>query len=154
MHPSIHPSIHLSIYPVFAMTSQQYKDYKFLFAARDGNIAAIKSALKKGANINAKTDTAGPALFYAAINGNKAGLQFLLNVPGVEVDMKEPSMGFTAVHSAATRGHVDCLRLLIDAGADVNSESQLHNGTPLRAMWNNGMHEAVAGCWGGGEPTQ
>merc|ERR1719484_38979 len=56
----------------------------------------------------------------AASQGMRDATAFLLAVPGVELDRAAHSGG-TPLMFAAAGGHLETLRLLVDAGGDVNA---------------------------------
>ncbi len=65
-----------------------------------------------------------PAWFKAAYDGDIATLKALL-AQGVDVNSWEVTathQGVTALHQAASNLHLDCVRLLIESGADVNAD--------------------------------
>ncbi|WP_238551814.1 ankyrin repeat domain-containing protein [Candidatus Symbiobacter mobilis] len=83
---------------------------------------------------NAKDET---ALMYAAMQGNVAWCATLL-ARGAAVHKP----GWTPLHYAATRGHVDVIRLLLSEGARINAVSP--NGTtPLMMAAYYGTTDAV-----------
>ncbi|KAH8043706.1 hypothetical protein JL720_17329 [Aureococcus anophagefferens] len=67
------------------------------------------------------------ALMSAASQGMRDATAFLLAVPGAELDRAAHSGG-TPLMFAAAGGHLETLRLLIDAGGDVNA------GSPARGL--------------------
>jgi ankyrin repeat protein/tellurite resistance protein len=91
------------------------------------------------------------ALWAACIEGVGANVQDLLGV-GADVNMTVPwldhdptAVGDSPLNAAATRGHTECARLLIDAGADVNRNSPPEGGQfPLLMAAENGHQEIVS----------
>jgi hypothetical protein len=65
-------------------------------------------------------------LIYAAANGHADAVEMLVAtdgdgvMPAVSVNKGSEQNGWTPLYMAAKNGHVDCLRLLVDAGANVN----------------------------------
>ena len=80
-------------------------------AAEDGNAELLKTLL------NVSTD------------GNTDCLLKLLGI-STDVNVRRVDNGNTPLHYAAHFGHEDCVRLLIEKGADVNSQN-LNHTTPL-----------------------
>ena len=58
-------------------------------------------------------------VFKAASEGHAKCLEFLLENKG-KVHWREPGDGYTPLHMAVHGGHEDCLKILIEHGADVN----------------------------------
>lgn len=79
-------------------------------------------------------------LEYAAVFGNLSEVVELAR--GVDID--EPGVcGYTALHGAAENGHLDVIRLLLEAGASVNPA--LNSGhTPVDLADLAGKPEAAA----------
>ncbi|NXU70112.1 CTTB2 protein, partial [Oreotrochilus melanogaster] len=68
-------------------------------------------------------------LHQAASQGNVTLLSMLLNEEGLDINYSCED-GYSALYSAATNGHTDCVRLLLTAGAQVDAADK--NGfTPL-----------------------
>jgi hypothetical protein len=62
----------------------------------------------------------GTVLHWASFMGHVRLLTLLLKDPKVNI-MKAEGVGLEALQYAVWNGHSDCLKLLLDAGADVNS---------------------------------
>lgn len=71
-------------------------------------------------------------LFESAIRGNTVTLRSLIN-RGLHPNAICDS-GATPLHMVAELGHVDCLRDMISAGANVNSALAANRTTPLPGM--------------------
>jgi uncharacterized protein len=86
----------------------------FVFACMHGHIDAAKLLLEKGAEINAIPggfDYAGTGLHYAALNGHRPMVEFLLT-HGADRNIKDTKVGSTAAGWAEHGGHNDLLDLL------------------------------------------
>lgn len=86
----------------------------FVFACMHGHIDAAKLLLDKGAEINAIPggfDYAGAGLHYAALNGHRAMVEFLLS-HGADPNMKDTKVGSTPAGWAEYGGHPELLDLL------------------------------------------
>lgn len=68
-------------------------------------------------------------LAWASMKGYEGMVKLLLKVKKIEPDIR-CSRGRTALSYAAEQGHVEIVRLLLEAGADPNSQDQLQR-TPL-----------------------
>ncbi|PWU08986.1 MAG: hypothetical protein C5B51_06815 [Terriglobia bacterium] len=108
-------------------------------AARSGNVEAVKALLEHGADVNAKESYRGQtALMWAAAERHAAVVKLLLEhgadwkVLSLERDNKMPKLsaassvtpmargGLTAFHFAAREGDIECGRVMLDAGVDIN----------------------------------
>ena len=75
------------------------------------------------------------ALVGAAFYGKKDMVSFLIQ-KGVDVNgYPDVSSGFhfhaTALHQAVYSGSLDCVKLLVDAGASLDAKDKVYKGTPL-----------------------
>lgn len=86
----------------------------FVYACMHGHIEAAKLLLEKGAQINAIPggfDYAGTGLHYAALNGHRSMIEFLLG-QGADRNLKDTKVGSTAAGWAEYGGHPELLDLL------------------------------------------
>lgn len=86
----------------------------FVYSCMHGHIDAAKLLLEKGAEINAIPggfDYAGTGLHYAALNGHRAMVEFLLQ-HGADREAKDTKVGSTAAGWAEYGGHPELLDLL------------------------------------------
>ncbi len=86
----------------------------FVYACMHGHIDAAKLLLEKGAEINVIPggfDFAGTGLHYAALNGHRPMVQFLLD-HGAHRDVKDTKVSSTAAGWAEHGGHTELLDLL------------------------------------------
>eukprot|EP01087_Luapelamoeba_hula_P001573 TRINITY_DN1128_c1_g1_i1.p1 TRINITY_DN1128_c1_g1~~TRINITY_DN1128_c1_g1_i1.p1 ORF type:complete len:733 (-),score=148.10 TRINITY_DN1128_c1_g1_i1:54-2252(-) len=77
----------------------------------------------------------------AAASGNLARLREIAAVPGVDINAADYD-GRTALHLAAEEGKEDCVRFLIERGAEINALDK-RQSTPLRGAIVN-HHENIA----------
>ena len=107
-------------------------------AAKEGDVAKIRTLLNKGAQVNARSKGGFTPLHDAALNGHVEAIRVLLEA-GADVNARAED-GDTPLHQA-TR-HVEAIRALLRAGADVNPRDK-GEFTPLHfaAFW--GRVEAV-----------
>ena len=108
--------------PTNGMTQAQLDD-GFLGAALENDVEEICEYLRRGANIEIRTDQVGrphhtTALMIAGRN-NYLDLARLLLSNGADVDSTgDLAGGWPALHYAAYAGHADVARVFLDAGAN------------------------------------
>lgn len=98
-----------------AAYAQDLKE-QLLNAARKGDAQAVKAALAKGADVNAKTEYGATALSFATDRGHIEVIKVLLD-NGADVNVKDTFYQATPLIWAAQKGHVEVLKLLLDKGA-------------------------------------
>jgi uncharacterized protein len=93
-----------------------YEETALQMALYYGHMGISDILLAAGAHVD------GRDLWYASCAGHEGILHTLINVEaGVDVNMKR--YGETALEIASRRGHTKTVRMLLDAGADVNEGS-------------------------------
>jgi uncharacterized protein len=98
----------------WAQDRQGIVNNAFVFACMHGHIDAAKLLLEKGAEINdipGGFDFAGTGLHYAALNGHRPMVEFLL-AHGADRNIKDTKVDSTAAGWAEHGGHNDLLDLL------------------------------------------
>jgi len=89
-------------------------DNAFVYACMHGHIEAAKLLLAKGAQINSIPggfDYAGTGLHYAALNGHRPMIKFLLD-HGADRNIKDTKVGSTPAGWADHGGHPELRDLL------------------------------------------
>ena len=111
--------------------TQAQLDYEFLGAVLENDLEEVCNYLRRGANIEIRTDQVGrphhrseesaTALMIAGRN-NYSDLARLLLSNGADVDSTGglAGGGWAALHIAAYEDHADVARVLLDGGGDVN----------------------------------
>jgi len=110
-------------------------------AASRGDREAVKTLLKKAADVNAAQGDGMTALHWAAMKGD-AELAQMLIVAGANVRATTRLGTYTPLYLASQQGHAAVIRALIAAGTDVKAGTP--NGTtPLMVAAASGEVEAV-----------
>lgn len=111
-----------------------------MWAADKGHTDVVRLLVNHGADQKAKTNTGWTALRYALQSGNADVVNLLKGQ--VKIDDLDND-GFSDLHRAASGGQADRVRLLLDAGADVNVRQGTFKGTPLQYAASEGHAEVV-----------
>jgi hypothetical protein len=119
-------------------------------AAREGDLARLKSLLDSGADPNRRDGNGNSPLVEAVAAGQAAAARALV-VAGANPNLTS-SGGRTPLIAAAIGGRVEIARLLIAAGADLNI-AERGAGTPLEAAEREGHAEMAALLRGSGART-
>jgi len=130
---------------VFGCTPSHFRDDDLQAlhnAARSNNIAALELLIKKVGNVDA-TDSQGRTLLYcSSLNGYLDFVKVLLKKgadPLHKVSWKDDQ---SALHASAAQGHIEVMKLLLDAGVNVDIETG-HGETPLMYAARNTRPNAV-----------
>ena len=107
-------------------------------ALREGSIKTFEALVKHPKiNLNVKNQHGESALMLASLKGHLPMAKLLIQR---EADINHP--GWTALHYAASGGHTEIIRLLLDESAYIDAESP--NGTtPLMMAARYGNSKAV-----------
>jgi ankyrin repeat protein len=132
-------------------------------AASNSNLEMVQALLAKGADVNARAENGWVALMAAAEKGDFGVVQALLakgadanarlangrtelvfssQYGGVVVNKVRVDQGFSALMLAARNGHLEVVRLLLAAGADVNAKSS-NGDTAMMVAAGKGHTEVV-----------
>lgn len=82
------------------------------FAAKYGHLRAVKWLIKAGADINRKTNDLSCPL-YAAVDGGHKDVIELLVRNGAEVNGTYSLSGWSCLHQAVYKGHIEIVRYLV-----------------------------------------
>jgi ankyrin repeat protein len=130
-------------------------------ASRTGNVDAIRVLLSHGADVNARESWHGETALMWAVAQRHALAARELIAKGADVNARStvnrwerqqsaeprekwlPLGGLTSLEFAARQGCVDCIPVLLQAGADVNAADQ-DGITPLLSAIINGHYDSAA----------
>lgn len=110
-------------------------------SARTGDIAALRSQLAVGAEVDARDAEGRSALHLAAATGSTDAARELL-AAGADVNATDQN-GDTPYYVAALARHAELAGLLLDAGAD-RVGTRAYGGTPLIAIAERGWVDVAA----------
>ena len=104
-------------------------------AVRRDSMNGIKTALKAGANIDAKGPGGQTPLMHAVLNGKKNAVKYLLKKEA-DTSIGEKD-GYTCMHGAGFQGRYEIAQILIDRGIDPR-DKHTDGFEPIeRACWGN-----------------
>ena len=104
---------------------------RFYYLCCNGDLKGVRAALKDGLDVNSEFHEMR-GLMAAVIYGRNAVVCLLLKQEGIEVDivgayLDDQHRGLSLLMVAVERDNVDCVKLLIDAGADPNIKDPPHD---------------------------
>jgi len=113
------------------------------FSVTRGKLRLTRQLLKGGADPCLRERCDVSALHLAAMEGDVQMLQMMLGECGINVGI-EDVYGRTAVYTAITSRKVQSVRVLLDAGEDINRRTYVHSGrTVLSFAVSRGETEIV-----------
>lgn len=116
------------------------------WAAFSGKKDLVQLLLNAGATVEAEQPEDGyTSVSTVAQNGNREIMELLLSAGGKSVLNDFDYSYRTPLMWAAEKGDIEIVRILIDAGADVNAFNEIHPGTNalLEAVKRGGSYEMV-----------
>lgn len=105
------------------------------------NLAVLDYLLVHGARVNQKDYYGLTALHHAALRGNTAATQTLINREEISLEATD-KQNMTPLHTAAIYGHAGIVRLLVESGCNVRCKDD-DSGTPLQFASAEGNLEIV-----------
>src|SRR5215204_4078103 len=100
-----------------AQDAKQALNEQLYEAARKGDVAEVKAALDRGADVNAKFRYGATALFKAAERGHTEVVKLLIE-RGADVTVKDTFYGATAISWALQKGHTGVVRAILAKSAE------------------------------------
>lgn len=115
-----------------------------LKAANDGDLKMLRAALKRGTPVDVKSKRGFTALGLAASENHLEALKILI---AAKADVNAEYWGRTWLHWSSMSGQMEVVKLLLDAGAKVNTTYHEDSGaggeTPLIGAAREGRTEIV-----------
>ena len=111
------------------------------WAARYGNLPAVRALLKSGVDVNTDLFDDFTPLHCASHQGHMPLVKALIEA-GADVKKKDKH-GYTSLHQAAIKRHAPVITELIKAGADVNATDD-YGSAPLHYAVQGGDEDCVA----------
>ncbi|HET7783683.1 ankyrin repeat domain-containing protein [Pseudarthrobacter sp. CC4] len=109
--------------PALSAGEQAQLDQDLVTAAKANDVPLVRELIRRGGNVNAKDALQDSAFLYAGAEGFNEVLGLTL-AAGADVASTN-RYGGTALIPASEHGHVDTVRILIDAGVPVNHVNNL-----------------------------
>ena len=136
---------------VFTQTAVGDINSEFITAATEGQIETLKSLIQRSANIRSDGQTALISAAFSALERQGQGGSYdgqieavkILVSAGVDVD-EHVDNGITALMLMAILGQADAVRVLLDAGANVNAVASVDGSTALIFAVYGGTTEIVS----------
>jgi hypothetical protein len=138
---------------VWHCSSREKLDWALLLAAKAGQLARVRALLWRGARVGVQDGLGQTALHAASFAGHTSIVRALLASPwgfdGEALDAAWGAVrdsldaldenGYTALTLASLRGHLDVIKLLIEAGADYGALGveglHQHTSAPPSPRW-------------------
>lgn len=131
--------------PEFLNQRDYYNDTPLQTAVAADNLSLVEFLLQQNADPNAEVDDGYTCLFTAIDSDEHDSIAVAKLLIGADADIHAiGTNGWTPLHMAAARGHVQKCRMLIDAGADVNRRTKIDSlKTPLMEAAFSGQPETT-----------
>ena len=111
-------------------------------SAFQGNLKIVKYVVKKGADLNAETNSKWTPLHVAMQNNRTKIVHFLLDQEGLDVDRKDKA-GVLPLHIATYKSRIDTVARLLKINAKVVNEQANSGWSPLDFAVHMGHVEMV-----------
>ena len=93
-----------------------------LLASASGALDVVKLLMKSGAGVRVTGNEGNKCLTCASYHGHTETVRYLVGLKDVDVNHQIDD-GHTALHCAAQEKHADVVKVLIDAGADIEGKN-------------------------------
>ena len=115
------------------------------WACLTGMLEVAKVLVRAGAGVRATDDEGDTCLIVAAVLGHTETVRYFVGLPEVDVNHQTATAdaaNHTALHLAVFHGHTDVVQVLIDAGADINTNNNA-GCSPLHTACESGLLDVV-----------
>ena len=112
------------------------------YACGLGALDIVKMLVRAGAGVRATNDAGRTCLSLAAWCGHTETVRYLVGLPEVDVNNQDTENNYTALHLAAINKHTDMVQVLIDAGADIDTQNN-DGRSPLHTACASGLLDIV-----------
>ena len=109
------------------------------YACGAGALDVVKMLVQAGAGVRA-TDDEGRMCLSVALHIDT--VRYLVGLPVVELNHQNATNNYTALHYAVVQGDMDVVQVLIDAGADIDTQNDLGR-SPLNTACESGALDIV-----------
>ncbi|KAG2378846.1 hypothetical protein C9374_007994 [Naegleria lovaniensis] len=117
-----------------------------LESARRGDVALVKKLIESGLDVNLADDRfvyyGMTPLMWACDSGHVPVVNYLLSVPGININQLDGITGRTALHYAAIRNYKEICEILIKANIETSTKTIL-NHTAEDMAYLRGQHESL-----------
>ena len=113
-------------------------------ACKSGELDIVKMLVRAGAGVSVADNDGYTCLMLAAWHGHTDIVRYLVGVPEVELNHQSGAAASsnTALHLAARNKRTDVVQVLIDAGADIDTQNNLGH-SPLHYACKKGARDIV-----------
>jgi hypothetical protein len=116
----------------------------FLKAANDGDVAEVMARLKAGVDVDYLNSRGYSAAMLAARHNKPEVLKVLVHA-GTNINNQQVNGGHTPLHLAAVMGHIDAVKVLLQAGTDRTLRNQFNQTAEegARSSGHNDLAELI-----------
>ena len=137
--------VHLLIDAGADVNTQNNEGHSPLYVAcKSGELDIVKMLVRAGAGVSVADNDGYTCLMLAAWHGHTDIVRYLVGVPEVELNHQSGAAASsnTALHLAARNKRTDVVQVLIDAGADIDTQNNLGH-SPLHYACKKGARDIV-----------
>ena len=104
------------------------------FAVKDDRLPVVRLLVERGADVNARNHNSDTPLHWAVYRGHGEIIEYLVALQSVDVNVRDRYQR-TPLQSAAGKGMVDTVRLLLGRRADANAVDRDGRTVVMDAAW-------------------